>query len=94
MANKDLDFIDALEHGRVIIDSKNVWYNFLFAQLDGADVRAHGEVVMEYGTSYDNNSFCCYVKGADKEKHREVIRMKLLEEEQNDKNNLKKVRKK
>ena len=94
LANKDLNFIDVKEHGKVIIDSKNVWYNLLFAQLDGADVLAHGEVVMEYGTAYDNDSFCCYVSGADKEKHREVIERKLLEEEQEDRNNLKKVRKK
>ena len=90
----NLDFIDVREHGKVVIDSKNVWYNFLFAQLDGADVRAHREVIMEYGSVYDNNTFCSYVDGADIEKHREVIRMKLLEEEREDENNLKKVRKK
>jgi len=94
VAKGGLDFVDVREHGKVVIDSKNVWYNSLFAQLDGADVLAHGEVVMEYGSAYDNNSFCSYVRGADIEKHREVIRIKLLEEEQAEKNNLKKVRKK
>ena len=94
VAKGGLDFVDVREHGKVVIDSKNVWYNSLFAQLDGADVLAHGEVVMEYGSAYDNNSFCSYVRGADIEKHREVIRIKLLEEEQAEKSNLKKVRKK
>lgn len=90
IAKMDLPGIDIKEHGRVVIESKSVWYNFLFAQLEGADVRAHGEVIIESGDTYYNSVFPCYVQGADKERHREVVRIKTLEEESQ--NSLKKAR--
>lgn len=93
LAKSGLDFIDTKEHARAVIDSGNVDYNYLFAlNVPDADVRAHGEVVMEYGSAYENSEFITYVRGADVEKHREIIRLKTEEEE--NKNSLKKTRKK
>lgn len=93
LATSGLDFIDTKEHARAVIDSGNVDYNYLFAlNVPDADVRAHGEVVMEYGSAYENSEFITYVRGADVEKHREIIRLKTEEEE--NKNSLKKTRKK
>jgi len=73
IAKLNLKFINMMEHGKVVIDSKNVWYNFLFAQLEGADVRAHGEVIIESRDTYYNSIFPCYVHGADVDRHRQVV---------------------
>lgn len=85
--------VDVNSHGKAVIDSENVYYNYLFAlDIPGADVRKHGEVIIKCGDAVDNSLFVDYIPGADVERHLDVIRAK--EQEEKNKNSLKKILKK
>lgn len=51
---KDIAGANVLEHGKVILDSRRVPDNIAFARIKGADVKAHLNIVLQYGTANDN----------------------------------------
>lgn len=69
------------DFGVAVINSGNLWYNYLFAlNIEGADVRRHGEVIIESGDLYYNYLFAMEVPGADVKRHYQV----LVENDKND----------
>ena len=51
---KNIEGVDILRLGRLIIDSKKVVNNIAFAHIKGADIKAHLDVVLSFGDPYDN----------------------------------------
>ena len=51
---KNIEGIDIGALEKVIIDSKNIRANILFAGISGADVKAHLDVALQFGDSCDN----------------------------------------
>lgn len=60
-------------HEQVVIDSKNLEFNYDFAKEKGADVKAHGRVVIESKDPQWNYNFAKYVEGADVRAHEKVV---------------------
>lgn len=51
---KNIEGVDVLELGKLIIDSKKVINNIAFARIKGADIKAHLDVVLQFGDACDN----------------------------------------
>lgn len=70
----DIDGADVKARGQVIIDSKDLDYNYKFARdVTGADVIAHGQVIMDSKDLDYNLVFARAVKGADIKAHGKII---------------------
>ena len=71
---KNVAGADVIELGKVIIASKNPYYNYAFAKdVPGADIKAHGQAVVESGNSLWNYQFARDIPLADIASHQRVI---------------------
>lgn len=62
------------EHEKIVLDSKNPWYNYLFAKnIKGADILAHGKVIIDSKNPWYNYMFAKNIKGSDIFLHCQVI---------------------
>ena len=66
------------EWENIVLDNKELYWNYMFASIPGADVLAHGKVIIDSGDPKFNFLFLSK-EGADKEAHiREIIKSKDL----------------
>lgn len=66
------------EWENIVLDNKDLYWNYLFASIPGADVKAHGKVIIDSGDP-KFNFFYLSKEGADKEAHiREILKSKDL----------------
>ena len=65
-----------------IIQGENVIDNFQFAKnVKGADVKAHGRIIITKGTSENNLEFAREIEGADVASHEKIVLQKGTPEE-------------
>lgn len=60
------------KHENVVIESRDLHYNFEFAKLPGADIKRHEEVVIESRDPFYNVKFA-KLPGADIRKHEDAV---------------------
>ena len=66
------------EWENIVLKNKELYWNYMFATIPGADVKAHGKVIIDSGDPKFNFLFLSK-EGADKEAHiREIIKSKDL----------------
>ena len=66
------------EWENIVLENKELYWNYMFATIPGADVKAHGKVIIDSGDPKFNFLFLSK-EGADKEAHiREIIKSKDL----------------
>ena len=69
----DYDF-NTKKFSKVIINSKNLRYNYEFARyIKGADLKGHEKVILNSKDVEYNYSFASTIKGADIKKHEKII---------------------
>ena len=71
---------DILAHGKAVIDCKDVATNLSYAHIAGADVNAHLDIVLNYGTEYD----CLEVLKTFDSVHKTKFVVKIFDSNDND----------
>ena len=70
----DKDSLEFKQMCQNVINTNDAELNYIFARnVEGADVKKHGEVVLRSNDPYLNYLFATEVAGADIAKHKQVI---------------------